>query len=1128
MKSAKTILLGLACLVLCYSLLVRMDVQAENARSDIEALLENGDFTGLDSDDLLSALASAVTNDDTTTRDAAALARIAQLEQFVADRDAIILQLSNEAPAPDVTALQRDNEQLAAALAAARAERDQIREDFNRLFEGADSVPPEAVVPAPSAEDEALRERLRELENRVSELTSELRDVADERDVLARQVASADDVDDDWQKMLADLAETRAVLESLHAALDTAKAERATVAAELQQQQELFEARLQELQDENQALVNMQAERATLTAELQQEQAQQEAQLLALQEEKQSLAAALEASERKRLDLETARDAIPEDVESIRAELASLRALDASRRVTMDELMLQVGSLREALQAQVSENAALQEETARMRNSLADRDAILVERNDIIDELRETIDEKDKLLAGAWEKVESQATEMGALRGELREKETALAGSLQAREQLQERFDATHAQLTASRASISELEEEISQKRNLAQEQDAAYQSLARELERTLLVEERRRRVLDETLGSLADVEEREAMLRAELEASAKEIAGLQEARDVLQEAHDVLQTEKASLVRQAENLQERLDTATGKISDLRVTLADRDTALSDTEAEYAALRKSTEDLQGELAAVQGRYESVRAELRESQQMLAENVRAMEAMQSEKENIRLVDDRRRRTLDETLTALALAEQKHQELQVLVDSSEEQLRTATEGLLQQVDSLARRNQLIENELVQMEAELVEARQRLADMASSEDEIDDRIAALEKRNTELQALLVAADSKDEEAPRVDTAKMALLEEQLAVAQQEIAALQEVLQQQDAAATTEGTSLERLQAELKDQRERAEVAAAQSEILLAELEEAQQALAEVMTEKEAASNRAAELDTAVATLQRDTEATEERLSQKQEELQRVQRELEAARRVDIRETDLYRELEADTVLVREKLVDIEAERQRLQRTMESLQGELQEVQAELRSVQDRKAESQSALASANEREIEYRELLDRLVPEVRELEQKVTELRRERELMASRLLQREDDIASLHVELEQREHRLARAERVAEVLERTRSEVEQAQRQQRLNMHFNMAAVYARDGRFAEAEYEYLQALRLDPSDADVHFNLAILYDDELGQPDKAILHYRRYLQLNPHGVDADRVRSWLLRLEMDQRR
>jgi tetratricopeptide (TPR) repeat protein len=142
--------------------------------------------------------------------------------------------------------------------------------------------------------------------------------------------------------------------------------------------------------------------------------------------------------------------------------------------------------------------------------------------------------------------------------------------------------------------------------------------------------------------------------------------------------------------------------------------------------------------------------------------------------------------------------------------------------------------------------------------------------------------------------------------------------------------------------------------------------------------------------------------------------------------------------------------------------------------------------------------------------------------------REAMSARLLQREEEVASLQVELEKREHRLARAERVADVLEQTRSEVEQAQQMQRLNMHYNMASVYAREGRFAEAEYEYLQALRLDPSDADVHYNLGILYDDQLEQPEKALLHYRRYLQLNPHGEDADSVRNWVMRLEMREQR
>ena len=66
--------------------------------------------------------------------------------------------------------------------------------------------------------------------------------------------------------------------------------------------------------------------------------------------------------------------------------------------------------------------------------------------------------------------------------------------------------------------------------------------------------------------------------------------------------------------------------------------------------------------------------------------------------------------------------------------------------------------------------------------------------------------------------------------------------------------------------------------------------------------------------------------------------------------------------------------------------------------------------------------------------------------------------------------------------------------------------------------------EAERLYSEALKRTPTDALVHYNLGALYSDYLNNPDRAIYHYRRYLELNPHARDAAQVRSWLLELEI----
>jgi tetratricopeptide (TPR) repeat protein len=71
------------------------------------------------------------------------------------------------------------------------------------------------------------------------------------------------------------------------------------------------------------------------------------------------------------------------------------------------------------------------------------------------------------------------------------------------------------------------------------------------------------------------------------------------------------------------------------------------------------------------------------------------------------------------------------------------------------------------------------------------------------------------------------------------------------------------------------------------------------------------------------------------------------------------------------------------------------------------------------------------------------------------------------------------------------------------------------------------YREEEKEYQKCLRIDPRDPYVHYNLAILYDDKLNRNDKAIVHYRKYLDLHPSGEGVVQVKEWLLHAEQELR-
>lgn len=67
----------------------------------------------------------------------------------------------------------------------------------------------------------------------------------------------------------------------------------------------------------------------------------------------------------------------------------------------------------------------------------------------------------------------------------------------------------------------------------------------------------------------------------------------------------------------------------------------------------------------------------------------------------------------------------------------------------------------------------------------------------------------------------------------------------------------------------------------------------------------------------------------------------------------------------------------------------------------------------------------------------------------------------------------------------------------------------------------GEYNKAEKSYLSAIQLNESYAFAHYNLALLYDVFYQDPDKALIQYERYLQLN--GDNDKSTKSWIAELK-----
>ena len=55
------------------------------------------------------------------------------------------------------------------------------------------------------------------------------------------------------------------------------------------------------------------------------------------------------------------------------------------------------------------------------------------------------------------------------------------------------------------------------------------------------------------------------------------------------------------------------------------------------------------------------------------------------------------------------------------------------------------------------------------------------------------------------------------------------------------------------------------------------------------------------------------------------------------------------------------------------------------------------------------------------------------------------------------------------------------------------------------------------EYQKALEVCPDDAEASYNLALIYERQLNDQDKAMFYYKRYLTINPQAHDAAVVKK-----------
>ena len=81
----------------------------------------------------------------------------------------------------------------------------------------------------------------------------------------------------------------------------------------------------------------------------------------------------------------------------------------------------------------------------------------------------------------------------------------------------------------------------------------------------------------------------------------------------------------------------------------------------------------------------------------------------------------------------------------------------------------------------------------------------------------------------------------------------------------------------------------------------------------------------------------------------------------------------------------------------------------------------------------------------------------------------------------------------------------------------------LHYNLGVFYLQRQEYNEAITELEKVLELNPNDAATHYNLGLIYADYIGNKNKALIHFKRYLALDPKDKDADRAKKYILTWE-----
>ena len=84
---------------------------------------------------------------------------------------------------------------------------------------------------------------------------------------------------------------------------------------------------------------------------------------------------------------------------------------------------------------------------------------------------------------------------------------------------------------------------------------------------------------------------------------------------------------------------------------------------------------------------------------------------------------------------------------------------------------------------------------------------------------------------------------------------------------------------------------------------------------------------------------------------------------------------------------------------------------------------------------------------------------------------------------------------------------------------------DLHYNLAVVYLRNHQYADAARSLKKAVSLNPKDKNAYYNLAVLYESYLNDKRQALEYYSRYLRLSSRAEDTREIKSWINQIKKE---